>query len=153
MSDEASVYEALKNEQTSRINFRDGSLYLQLTSISTAAGIYLELGSVQILYAAMLSSMVFSCMYFLNDYYVSRLGRFFEQMPETFRAWEKYHRTGLGYAIQKLLRRAVVVFTFAVVPIVCAAALSAQSLNWTAIGVLLLAMAINAIGTLASRFA
>ena len=111
-----SIYEALKSEQTSRINFRDAALYLQLTASTTAVGIYLEFQRDAVLLLVCLSAAFFAVLYFINDFYVSRIGIYLRALSEEFSSWEEYHRKGIGYRIQKWLRRVLITGTFVLSP-------------------------------------
>ena len=112
-----SIYEALKNEQTSRINFRDTALYLQLVSSTTALGFYVEYKIWTVLLLVALGAFVFSTLYFINDFFVGRIGAFLATFEAPYSDWETFHRLGYGYRLQKWMRRSLVVLSFVAAPI------------------------------------
>lgn len=107
-----SIYEGLKTEQTSRINFRDTALYLHLASTTTALGLFIEFGNSSVLVLIPLSSAVFAVLYFINDFFVGAISAFISSLGAPHADWEAFHRRGAGYRIQKWMRRGLVLGTF-----------------------------------------
>ncbi|MDE8654617.1 hypothetical protein [Novosphingobium album (ex Liu et al. 2023)] len=109
---------ALKSEQTARIVLRDTTLYVHIASIIAIYAAEGQAGSNEPLVhsirvaATILSAVIFS-IYASNDFYVSSIGKFAAAHGSSLlQVWEREHRIGRRYRLQKFLRAAAVLIVF-----------------------------------------
>lgn len=112
-----SLYQALKAEQSARITFRDGALYINLVALISIVGAYVQQGDLQVLLLIPTSAAVFSMLYGANDFYITRISQFVEHQGTAHGEWEVFHRRGVAYRVQKVIRHILVLASFFVVPV------------------------------------
>lgn len=116
--DGQAVLIALKAEQSARIVLRDTTLYVHIASVIAIyaaegqAGNNVELVHAIRAAATVLSAVIFS-IYASNDFYVSSIARFAsDHGAGLLQRWEREHRGGRRYRLQKILRAAAVLIVF-----------------------------------------
>lgn len=126
-------YGCLKEEQKTRIGFRDNLLYFTLAATTAVVAITAQSGQSRLLLSVPAICLILGWTYLVNDekisaigYYVrDRLGPRLEELTSAHGAvfgWEIYHRNVAGRTARKRLQTAVDLFTYLVLPMVCTAA-------------------------------
>ncbi|MEV7295412.1 hypothetical protein ACIQ9K_31830 [Streptomyces microflavus] len=126
-------YDCLKEEQKTRIGFRDNLLYFTLAAATAIVAITAQSGQSRLLLSVPAICLILGWTYLVNDekisaigYYVrDRLGPRLGELAATQGAvfgWEIYHRNVAGRAVRKRLQTAVDLFTYLVLPMVCTTA-------------------------------
>lgn len=126
-------YDCLKEEQKTRIGFRDNLLYFTLAATTAVVAITAQSGQSRLLLSVPAICLILGWTYLVNDekvsaigYYVRdrlgpRLGELASAQGAVF-GWEVYHRNVAGRTTRKRLQTAVDLFTYLVLPMVCTAA-------------------------------
>ncbi|MFF3394248.1 hypothetical protein ACFYW1_25335 [Streptomyces sp. NPDC002669] len=126
-------YDRLKEEQKTRIGFRDNLLYFTLAAVTAVVTVTVQSGQSRLLLSAPAICLILGWTYLVNDekistigYYVRdrlgpRLGELASAHAPVF-GWEVYHRNVAGRTTRKRLQTAVDLFTYLVLPMVCTAA-------------------------------
>ncbi|MFJ6914085.1 hypothetical protein ACIQUX_09000 [Streptomyces sp. NPDC101133] len=126
-------YDRLKEEQKTRIGFRDNLLYFTLAAATAVVAITAQSGQPQLLLSAPAICLILGWTYLVNDekisaigYYVrDHLGPRLEELTSSRGAvfsWETYHRSVAGRTVRKRLQTAVDLFTYLVLPVACTTA-------------------------------
>lgn len=126
-------YDRLKEEQKTRIGFRDNLLYFTLAAATAVVAITAQSGQCQLLLSVPAICLVLGWTYLVNDEKISaigcyvrdRLGPRLEELTsshDTVFGWEVYHRNVAGRNVRKRLQTAVDLFTYLVLPMVCTTA-------------------------------
>ncbi|MDQ1036459.1 hypothetical protein QFZ75_002875 [Streptomyces sp. V3I8] len=126
-------YDRLKEEQKTRIGFRDNLLYFTLAAATAVVAITAQSGRSRLLLCVPAICLILGWTYLVNDekisvigYYVRdrlgpRLGELTSAQGALFE-WEVYHRNVAGRTVRKRLQTAVDLFTYLVLPMVCTTA-------------------------------
>ncbi|MGA5821995.1 hypothetical protein ACPC54_29530 [Kitasatospora sp. NPDC094028] len=126
-------YDCLKEEQKTRIGFRDNLLYFTLAAATAVVAVAVQSGQSRLLLSVPAICLILGWTYLVNDEKISAIGcyvrdRLGPRLGELTSArgpvfgWEVYHRTVAGRTLRKRLQTAVDLFTFLVLPMVCTAA-------------------------------
>lgn len=123
-------YDRLKEEQRTRIGFRDNLLYFTLAAITAVVALTVQSGQPRLLLSAPAICLILGWTYLVNDEKISaigcyvrdqlgpRLGELASAHVEVF-GWEVYHRNVAGRAMRKRLQTGVDLVTYLVLPVVC----------------------------------
>ncbi|WP_344467547.1 hypothetical protein [Kitasatospora kazusensis] len=123
-------YDCLKEEQKTRIGFRDNLLYFTLAAATAVVAVTVQSGQSRLLLSVPAICLILGWTYLVNDekisaigYYVRdqlgpRLGELTSAHGAVF-GWEVYHRNIAGRTVRKRLQTAVDLFTYLVLPMVC----------------------------------
>ncbi|MFJ4710939.1 hypothetical protein [Streptomyces sp. NPDC088785] len=123
-------YDRLKEEQKTRIGFRDNLLYFTLAAVTAVVAVTVHSGQPQLLLAVPAICLILGWTYLVNDEKISdigcyvrdhlgpRLGELSSARGTVF-GWEVYHRNVAGRTMRKRLQTAVDLFTYLVLPMVC----------------------------------
>lgn len=123
-------YGCLKEEQKTRIGFRDNLLYFTLAAATAVVAITAQSGQSRLLLSVPAICLILGWTYLVNDekisaigYYVrDRLGPRLGELSSAHGAvfsWEVYHRNVAGRATRKRLQTAVDLLTYLILPMVC----------------------------------
>ena len=126
-------YDRLKEEQKTRIGFRDNLLYFTLAAATAVVAITAQSGQSRLLLSVPAICLILGWTYLVNDEKISTIGcyvrdRLGPRLGEltathgTVFGWEVYHRNVAGRPVRKRLQTAVDMFTYLVLPMVCMAA-------------------------------
>ncbi|MEU5766186.1 hypothetical protein ABZ782_09740 [Streptomyces asoensis] len=126
-------YDRLKEEQKTRIGFRDNLLYFTLAAATAVVAITAQSGQPGLLLSIPAICLILGWTYLVNDekisaigcYVCDRLGPRLEELTATqgtVFGWEIYHRNVAGRTTRKRLQTAVDLFTYMVLPMVCTTA-------------------------------
>ncbi|MFF2939590.1 hypothetical protein ACFVSQ_07090 [Streptomyces niveus] len=126
-------YDRIKEEQRTRIGFRDNLLYFTLAASTAVLAITVHSGQVQLLLAVPVISLILGWAYLVNDEKISAVGRYIRDQlgprlaelsgarGEVF-GWEIYHRGDASRTTRKRLQTAVDLFTYLALPMICVTA-------------------------------
>lgn len=126
-------YDRLKEEQKTRIGFRDNLLYFTLAAVTAIVAVTVHSGQSRLLLSVPAICLILGWTYLVNDekisaigYYVRdqlgpRLGELSSARGTVF-GWEVYHRNVAGRTMRKRLQTAVDLFTYLILPMVCTTA-------------------------------
>ncbi|MFF0262977.1 hypothetical protein ACFYR2_29680 [Streptomyces microflavus] len=126
-------YDRLKEEQKTRIGFRDNLLYFTLAAATAIVAITVQSGQPQLLLSIPAICLILGWTYLVNDEKISaigcyvrdrlgpRLGGLTSAHSAVF-GWETYHRSVAGRTVRKRLQTAVDLFAYLVLPMVCTTA-------------------------------
>lgn len=126
-------YDRLKEEQKTRIGFRDNLLYFTLAAATAVVAVTVQSGQSRLLLSVPAICLILGWTYLVNDekiseigYYVRdhlgpRLGDLASAHSAVF-GWEVYHRNVAGRTMRKRLQTAADLFTYLVLPMVCTTA-------------------------------
>ncbi|WP_406113845.1 hypothetical protein [Streptomyces sp. NBC_01014] len=126
-------YDRLKEEQKTRIGFRDNLLYFTLAAVTAVVAVTVHSGQSRLLLSAPAICLILGWTYLVNDekisaigYYVRdqlgpRLGELSSAQGTVF-GWEAYHRNVAGRTMRKRLQTAVDLLTYLILPMVCTTA-------------------------------
>ncbi|MEU1133731.1 hypothetical protein ABZ383_28380 [Streptomyces sp. NPDC005900] len=126
-------YDRLKEEQKTRIGFRDNLLYFTLAAATAIVAITAQSGRSRLLLSVPAICLILGWTYLVNDEKISVIGHYVRdrlgpRLGELASAqgalfeWEVYHRSVAGRAVRKRLQTAVDLFTYLVLPMVCTTA-------------------------------
>ncbi|MFI7322581.1 hypothetical protein [Streptomyces venezuelae] len=123
-------YDRLKEEQKTRIGFRDNLLYFTLAAATAVVAVTVQSGQSRLLLFVPAVCLILGWTYLVNDEKVSaissyvrdqlgpRLGELASAHGTVF-GWEVYHRSVAGRTMRKRLQTAVDLFAYLVLPMVC----------------------------------
>nr|WP_037658672.1 hypothetical protein [Streptomyces griseofuscus] len=123
-------YDRLKEEQKTRIGFRDNLLYFTLAAVTGILAIAVQSEQDQLLLAVPVVCLVLGWTYLVNDEKISAVGcyvrdRLGPRLAELSGArgavfgWETYHRDDARRPTRKRLQAAVDLFTYVALPMIC----------------------------------
>ncbi|WP_443052810.1 hypothetical protein [Streptomyces sp. NBC_00184] len=123
-------YDRIKEEQKTRIGFRDNLIYFTLAASSAVLAITVQSGKAQLMLAVPVICLVLGWTYLVNDEKISAVGCYIREqlgprLAELSGAhgavfgWEIYHRDDAGRTTRKRLQTAVDLFMYMVLPMVC----------------------------------
>ncbi|MEU3527046.1 hypothetical protein AB0E62_24770 [Streptomyces sp. NPDC038707] len=126
-------YDRIKEEQKTRIGFRDNLLYFTLAAVTAVLTITVQSSQAQLLLAVPAVCLVLGWTYLVNDEKISAVGcyirdRLGPRLAELSGAhgsvfgWETYHRDDATRTTRKRLQLAVDLFTYVAVPVICVTA-------------------------------
>ncbi len=126
-------YDCLKEEQKTRIGFRDNLLYFTLAAATAVVAVTVQSGQSRLLLAIPAICLILGWTYLVNDEKISSIGCYVRdqlgpRLGELASAhgmvfgWEVYNRNVAGRTIRKRLQTAVDLFTYLVLPMVCTTA-------------------------------
>ncbi|GHF39110.1 hypothetical protein GCM10018790_16150 [Kitasatospora xanthocidica] len=126
-------YDCLKEEQKTRIGFRDNLLYFTLAAATAVVAVTVQSGQSRLLLFVPAICLILGWTYLVNDEKISAIGcyvrdRLGPRLGELASAhstvfnWEVYHRNVAGRTTRKRLQTAVDLFTYLVLPMVCTTA-------------------------------
>ncbi|MFD7711096.1 hypothetical protein ACFV6E_13695 [Streptomyces sp. NPDC059785] len=126
-------YDRIKEEQKTRIGFRDNLLYFTLAASTAVLAATVQKGQPQLLLAVPVVCLVLGWTYLVNDEKISAVGRYIRdqlgpRLAELTEArgavfgWEGYHRSDASRATRKRLQTAVDLFTYSALPMTCVGA-------------------------------
>ncbi|MEW1628982.1 hypothetical protein AB0387_16475 [Streptomyces sp. NPDC089173] len=123
-------YDRIKEEQKTRIGFRDNLLYFTLAASTAVVAITLQSAKAQLLLAIPAICLVLGWTYLVNDEKISAVGCYIRdqlgpRLAELSGAggavfgWEIYHRGDASRIMRKRLQTAVDLFTYLALPMAC----------------------------------
>ncbi|MFC8997076.1 hypothetical protein ACFT7U_15345 [Streptomyces rochei] len=126
-------YDRLKEEQKTRIGFRDNLLYFTIAAVTVVVALTVQSGQSPLLLSAPAICLILGWTYLVNDEKISTIGcyvrdRLGPRLGElasahgTVFGWEVYHRDVAGRTMRKRLQTAVDMFTYLILPMVCTTA-------------------------------
>ncbi|KYK15968.1 MULTISPECIES: hypothetical protein [Streptomyces] len=126
-------YDSLKEEQKTRIGFRDNLLYFTIAAVTVVVALTVQSGQSPLLLSAPAICLILGWTYLVNDEKISTIGcyvrdRLGPRLGELVSAhgtvfgWEVYHRDVAGRTMRKRLQTAVDMFTYLILPMVCTTA-------------------------------
>ncbi|GGP35639.1 MULTISPECIES: hypothetical protein [Streptomyces] len=122
-------YDRLKEEQKTRIGFRDNLLYFTLAAVTAVVAVSVHSGQPGLLLSAPAICLILGWTYLVNDEKISAIGCYVRdqlgpRLGELASArgamfgWEAYHRDVAGRAMRKRLQTAVDLLTYLILPMV-----------------------------------
>jgi hypothetical protein len=126
-------YDRIKEEQNTRIGFRDNLLYFTLAASTAVLAIAVQSKQPQLLLAVPVICLVLGWTYLVNDEKISAVGcyirdRLGPRLAELSGAhgavfgWEIYHREDASRTTRKRLQTAVDLFAYVALPMICVTA-------------------------------
>ncbi|MFB7777511.1 hypothetical protein [Streptomyces bauhiniae] len=126
-------YDRLKEEQKTRIGFRDNLLYFTLAAVTAVVALSVQSGQAGLLLSAPAICLILGWTYLVNDEKISTIGCYVRDQlgprlgelasaSGTVFGWEIYHRSVVGRSMRKRLQTAVDLFTYLMLPMVCTTA-------------------------------
>jgi hypothetical protein len=126
-------YDRIKDEQKTRIGFRDNLLYFTLAAVTAVLAITVQGRQAHLLLAVPVVCLVLGWTYLVNDVKISAVGCYIRdqlgprlaQLTGAHGAvfgWESYHRDDVSRTTRKRLQTAVDLFTYVALPVICLAA-------------------------------
>ncbi|MET9395075.1 hypothetical protein ABZY20_32485 [Streptomyces sp. NPDC006624] len=123
-------YDRIKEEQKTRIGFRDNLLYFTLASATAVLAIAVPGGQAPLLLAVPVICLVLGWTYLVNDEKISAVGCYIRDRlgprlaelsgaPGAVFGWETYHRDDARRTTRKRLQTAVDLFTYVALPMIC----------------------------------
>jgi hypothetical protein len=123
-------YDRIKEEQKTRIGFRDNLLYFTLAAVTAVLAITIQSRKSQLLLAVPAVCLVLGWTYLVNDEKISAVGGYIRdrlgpRLAELSGAhgavfgWETYHRDDANRSTRKRLQIAVDLFTYVALPMIC----------------------------------
>ncbi|MEK8143704.1 hypothetical protein NKH18_21875 [Streptomyces sp. M10(2022)] len=123
-------YDRIKEEQKTRIGFRDNLLYFSLAASSAVLAITVQSRQTQLLLTVPVICLVMGWTYLVNDEKITAVGCYIRdqlgpRLAELIGAhgvvfgWEIYHRSDASRASRKRLQTVVDLFTYVVLPVIC----------------------------------
>ncbi|WP_328901974.1 MULTISPECIES: hypothetical protein [unclassified Streptomyces] len=123
-------YDRLKEEQKTRIGFRDNLLYFTLAAVTAVVAVTVHSGQSGLLLSAPAICLILGWTYLVNDEKISAIGCYvrdrlgprlgeLSSARDTVFGWEIYHRNVAGRTVRKRLQTAVDLFTYLILPTVC----------------------------------
>ncbi|MCA1218570.1 hypothetical protein [Streptomyces sp. 8L] len=125
-------YDRIKEEQKTRIGFRDNLLYFNLAASTAVLTLTVQSRQAQLLLTVPVICLVLGWTYLVNDEKISAVGCYIRdqlapRLAELAGAqgavfgWEIYHRHDTSRATRKRLQTAVDLFTYVALPVICMA--------------------------------
>ncbi|MFD7510537.1 hypothetical protein ACFV5N_14545 [Streptomyces sp. NPDC059853] len=126
-------YDRIKEEQKTRIGFRDNLLYFTLAASTAVLAITVQSGHTPLLLAIPAICLVLGWTYLVNDEKISAIGcyirdRLGPRLAELSAAqgavfgWEIYHRDDASRGTRKRIQISVDLFTYVALPVICVTA-------------------------------
>ncbi|WP_151476393.1 hypothetical protein [Streptomyces albicerus] len=126
-------YDRIKEEQRTRIGFRDNLLYFTLAASTAVLAVTVQSRQAQLLLAVPVICLVLGWTYLVNDQKISAVGCYIRdqlgpRLAELSGAhgavfgWEIYHRDDASRTTRKRLQTAVDLFTYLALPMICVTA-------------------------------
>lgn len=126
-------YDRIKEEQKTRIGFRDNLLYFTLAASTAVVAITVQSGKSQLLLAVPVICMILGWTYLVNDEKISAVGCYIRDQlgprlaqlsdaPGAVFGWETYHRNDATRTTRKRLQTAVDLLTHVALPMICVTA-------------------------------
>lgn len=126
-------YDRIKEEQKTRIGFRDNLLYFTLAASTAVLAIAVPSEQAELLLAVPVICLVLGWTYLVNDEKISAIGcyirdRLGPRLAElsgvhgSVFGWEMYHRDDASRTTRKRLQTAVDLFTYLALPMACVTA-------------------------------
>uniref|UniRef100_UPI003F4987D5 hypothetical protein n=1 Tax=Streptomyces chartreusis TaxID=1969 RepID=UPI003F4987D5 len=123
-------YDRIKEEQKTRIGFRDNLLYFTLAAATAILAIGVQSRQAQLLLAIPVICLVLGWTYLVNDEKISAIGVYIRdhlgprlaELSGSHGAvfgWETYHRDDASRTTRKRLQIAVDLFTYLALPMIC----------------------------------
>ncbi|MFJ5805959.1 hypothetical protein [Streptomyces sp. NPDC093093] len=123
-------YNCIKEEQKTRIGFRDNLLYFTLAAATAVVAITVQSGQPQLLLAVPVICLVLGWTYLINDEKISSIGCYVREQlgprlgeltaaRSTVFGWETYHRADASRTTRKRLQTAVDLLTYLALPMIC----------------------------------
>ncbi|MFJ5515836.1 hypothetical protein ACIQB4_02100 [Streptomyces griseoluteus] len=123
-------YDRLKEEQKTRIGFRDNLLYFTLAAVTAVVALTAQCGQTGMLLSAPAICLILGWTYLVNDEKISAIGSYVRDRlgprlgeiasaPDALFGWEAYHRNVAGRTMRKRLQTAVDLYTYLILPMVC----------------------------------
>ncbi|WP_019545393.1 hypothetical protein [Streptomyces sulphureus] len=123
-------YDRLKEEQKTRIGFRDNLLYFTLAAVTAVVAVTVHSGQSRLLLCAPAICLILGWAYLVNDEKISAIGYYVRDQlgprigelasaQGTVFGWEVYNRNLAGRTLRKRLQTAVDLFTYLILPMVC----------------------------------
>ncbi|MFE6727866.1 hypothetical protein ACFVAM_23385 [Streptomyces californicus] len=123
-------YERIKEEQKSRISFRDNLLYFTLAGSAAVLTAESRTEQPRLLLVIPVISLILGWTYLANDEKISSAGRYIRDhleprltelvsAPRPVFGWETYHRHDTGRSSRKRLQTAVDLCTYLLIPAAC----------------------------------
>ncbi|MEU6315024.1 hypothetical protein [Streptomyces sp. NPDC047014] len=125
-------YHCIKEEQKTRIGFRDNLLYFTLAAATGVIAITVQSGRPQLLLAVPVICLILGWTYLINDEKITSIGCYIRDQlgprlgelsatPRAVFGWEIYHRADAGRTTRKRLQTAVDLLTYIALPMICVA--------------------------------
>lgn len=126
-------YDCLKEEQRTRIGFRDNLLYVTLAATTAVVAVTVQSEQPRLLLSVPAICLILGWTYLVNDEKISAIGCYIREQlgprlgelasaHSTVFGWEVYHRNVAGRALRKRLQTGVDLFTYLILPVVCTTA-------------------------------
>lgn len=126
-------YDCLKEEQKTRIGFRDNLLYFTLAAGAAVLAVAVQNEQPRLLLSVPVVCLILGWTYLVNDEKISAIGCYIREQlgprlgelasaQGTVFGWEVYHRNVAGRTVHKRLQTAVDLFTYLVLPMICTTA-------------------------------
>ncbi|MFH9087402.1 hypothetical protein [Streptomyces sp. NPDC017673] len=123
-------YDRIKEEQKTRIGFRDNLLYFTLAAVTAILAIAVQSGQAQLLLAVPVVCLVLGWTYLVNDEKISAVGCYIRdqlgpRLAELSGAhgavfgWETYHRDDASRTTRKRLQNVMDLLTYVALPMIC----------------------------------
>ncbi|WP_221348488.1 hypothetical protein [Streptomyces beigongshangae] len=123
-------YDRIKEEQKTRIGFRDNLLYFTLAASTAVLTITVQSRQPQLLLAVPVICLVLGWTYLVNDEKISAVGCYIRDQlgprlaelsgaHDAVFGWEVYHRDDARRTTRKRLQTAVDLFTYLAMPMIC----------------------------------
>ncbi|MFD8020065.1 hypothetical protein ACFV6G_06520 [Streptomyces lavendulae] len=123
-------YDCIKEEQKTRIGFRDNLLYFTLAAATAVVAITVQSGQPQLLLAVPVICLILGWTYLVNDEKISSIGCYIRDKlgprlgeltaaRSTAFGWEIYHRDDASRTTRKRLQTAVDLLTYLALPMIC----------------------------------
>ncbi|POX62054.1 hypothetical protein C3492_17450 [Streptomyces sp. Ru62] len=123
-------YDRIKEEQKTRIGFRDNLLYFTLAAVTAILATAVQSGQAQLLLAVPVVCLVLGWTYLVNDEKISAVGCYIRdqlgpRLAELSGAhgavfgWETYHRDDASRTTRKRLQNVMDLLTYVALPMIC----------------------------------
>ncbi|MEV7168898.1 hypothetical protein AB0O18_04315 [Streptomyces sp. NPDC093224] len=126
-------YHCIKEEQKTRIGFRDNLLYFTLAAATGVMAIAVQSRKPELLLAIPVVCLILGWTYLINDEKISSIGCYVRDRlgprlgelsaaPGAAFGWETYHRADASRTSRKRIQTAVDLLTYLALPMVCVCA-------------------------------
>ncbi|MFE9688102.1 hypothetical protein [Streptomyces sp. NPDC006285] len=123
-------YDRIKEEQKTRIGFRDNLLYVTLAAATAVLAIAVPGGQTPLLLTVPAICLILGWTYLVNDEKISAIGCYIRDQlaprlaelsgtRHTVFGWETYHRGDTSRPTRKRLQTGVDLFTYLALPMIC----------------------------------